>query len=976
MFFPEAEHVADALGKIKGKELIFEDQLSFDLGACSKIETGVISAPSHEEGIRSDFPYALKSIIGLLKQDANRHREMIFRLNSSRKQSISQELENIISELNNFKPTKPISPAQFENIIYALSDSLDGKGISVFFSRVAYFTTAELLLIHYLRSAHVIPESERNPYKEPGLTIHQLLSRSCPNLIKEKHNWLFAKQNNYSWYHMSADTFHEIDQILSHWEFREESISLFSLLYERYLDENGLRKYAHYTPPLIVRFIWDLISEHSKDTSFFRWMGQRRVPKLIFDPTMGSGNFLIEAARRMQIEIEEEKDPKKAFAELSEALGSGLFGCDIDVFAYYFSEMKLLWKLAWLMEKGETLNIPPHQKITLSLSVIHQNALRLYNHEQLDMIEAKEDPPLSLDIKFGIPSLEGHLKSISAKIKHTEKFDICVGCPPEQILKEQKDFMRELIQKVPYWRKHYEADLIYSSWFFILGLSKLREGGRLFYLTESYWPMENGASKLRKYILDHSKVLCLIDLGHIKIDEDTTPLPRYMTLLEKCSGKEERDNHKIKMIKVHPSDQKDEAASAAFILGKILAKAKTVDRPGKIYTDDEVDIYFSGIPQGELDENPWQQIYDSGFSQILKQILTFKTTLQYFCAIEENKEPEKEHLTLMTPELSAKNKFTLYEKRAEPGNFLTLTPKPIAKESLFYLMSLLNSPVINFWYANNGNRKSGRRLFDSSSLKMIPIRPVNFTQPIEESLKRDKLEQIKTALSKFDEKYLMAYLNLELTHGREEIVHDGIVLLQHEMIESERSLRHFDKFFKEPVSVPQIPPQIPEFHPEPEPLAFRKIYPMEQQCPLKDHPKIFIQKESSNIDLFCLTQFKYEAGIKNEGEHLTLISTDNSIIRIYAQKELLGFIESDLKTQIHNFWNEIEASIYMPKEETAFGAFKEEIISHCSRIKEKQLKILKILNDLIYKLYGFNIDDPDPVKARQAASQIQIIETA
>ncbi|MEK7791185.1 MAG: hypothetical protein AAB309_06130, partial [Deltaproteobacteria bacterium] len=107
---------------------------------------------------------------------------------------------------------------------------------------------------------------------------------------------------------------------------------------------------------------------------------------------------------------------------------------------------------------------------------------------------------------------------------------------------------------------------------------------------------------------------------------------------------------------------------------------------------------------------------------------------------------------------------------------------------------------------------------------MIPIRPINFTQPIEESFKRDKLEQIKTALSKFDEKYLMAYLNLELTPGREEIVHDGMVLLQSEIIESERSLRHFDKFFKEPVSVPQLP----ESHPSPEPLAFRKIYPTEQ----------------------------------------------------------------------------------------------------------------------------------------------------
>lgn len=977
MSYTEAEQVSEALGKAipnaiqKSDDLIFEDQLSFGLESYPKIETGEISTPTHEEGIRSDFPYALRSMIRLLKHDANRRREMILRLNPSRKQAIAQELENIISELNHFKPTNPISPAQFENMIYALSDSLDGKGVSVFFSRVAHFITAQLILIHYLRSTQLVPATERNPYKEPGLTIHQLLSRSCPNLIKEKHNWLFAKQNNYSWYRMSEETFQEVNQIFSHWEFKEESISLLSLLYECYLDENGLRKYAHYTPPLLVRFIWDLLSDHSKDPSFFRMLGQKRVPKLIFDPTMGSGNFLIEAAQRMQVEMEQEKDPKKAFLELSEAMTSGLFGCDIDIFAYMFSEMKLLWKLASLLSKGEGFDLLPHQKTALSLSVIHQNALKLYNHEQLAMIE-KEDPTLSLDTKFGIPSLEGHLKTIHSKIKHTEKFDLCIACPPEQILKEQKDFMRELIQKIPYWRKHYEADLIYSSWFFILGLSKLREGGKLFFLTETYWPTEGGASKLRKYILDHSKVLCLIDLGHLKIEEETIPLPRYMTLLEKCSSKEERDINKIKMIRVHPQT---ESCGAAFILGKILAKTKTVDRPGKIHTDEEIDIHFSGTPQGELDEKPWQTLYESGYGQILKQILSFKTTLQYFSSIDENKEPPAEHLALMTPDLSPKNSFTLYEKKTEPSNFLTLTPKPIAKESIYYLMALLNSPVVNFWYANNGNRKSGRRLFDTSSLKMIPIRPINFTQPIEESLKHEKLEQIKAALSKFDEKYLMAYLNLELIHGREEIVHDGIVLMQQEMIELERSLRHFDPLFKESVSRGVNLPSLSS----PQLFAFKKIYPMEQQCNLKEHKGLFIQKEPSSdagSNEFCLAQFKRESGIKNEGEHLTLLSNNNAMFRIYGEKGLLDSIEMDLKDQIHNFWNEIELAIYLPTDLNAFLSFKEEVISHCSRIKEKQLNILKICNDLIYKLYGFNLDDPDPAKGKEAASQIELMNAA
>ncbi|MBI2646193.1 MAG: hypothetical protein HYW85_04060, partial [Deltaproteobacteria bacterium] len=182
---------------------VFEDQLSLDLKSCQKIETGKIDAPSHQESIEKDFHYALKNLIELIHQDVDAQKEILLSLNPSRKKTIAQELENIISEVNDFKPLAPIQPEKLSELVYASFDSLQGRGLSVFCSRVAHFTTIRLMLVHYWKTIGLIQDLERNPYKDPNLTINQVLNKSCTNLIKEKHNWLFAKQNNYSWYKIS-----------------------------------------------------------------------------------------------------------------------------------------------------------------------------------------------------------------------------------------------------------------------------------------------------------------------------------------------------------------------------------------------------------------------------------------------------------------------------------------------------------------------------------------------------------------------------------------------------------------------------------------------------------------------------------------------------------------------------------------------------------------------------------------------------
>ena len=76
------------------------------------------------------------------------------------------------------------------------------------------------------------------------------------------------------------------------------------------------------------------------------------------------------------------------------------------------------------------------------------------------------------------------------------------------------------------------------------------------------------------------------------------------------------------------------------------------------------------------------------------QKLKVKTTLNYFCSMEENSAPPQDTLALMTPEVAPHNQFLPYEKKEEGGNFMALLPKPICKESPYYLLALLIQRLI------------------------------------------------------------------------------------------------------------------------------------------------------------------------------------------------------------------------------------------------------------------------------------------
>jgi hypothetical protein len=163
----------------------------------------------------------------------------------------------------------------------------------------------------------------------------------------------------------------------------------------------------------------------------------------------------------------------------------------------------------------------------------------------------------------------------------------------------------------------------YLYWFIILGLVKLREGGRLGFITTSYWPTADGATHLREFILENALILEIIDFGETRIFEGAPGQHNMVFVLEKCPSTspnaghldgmpnaaniERKQKHRIKIVKVKavpPAKRGDKRPPLARVIDHIsglMAKTK--------HSDTFVDIHLSAKPQGKLDEGPWDSFH-------------------------------------------------------------------------------------------------------------------------------------------------------------------------------------------------------------------------------------------------------------------------------------------------------------------------------------------------------------------------------
>jgi adenine-specific DNA-methyltransferase len=387
---------------------------------------------------------------------------------------------------------------------------------------------------------------------------------------------------------------------LSKINFAEINFDLIGDLYEHYLNEDERKdKGQYYTPHYIVEFILNRVG-------FYESIKGKIFNKTLLDPACGSGSFLVEAAIRIRnAGLNREAEAKRSIVD-------NLHGSELTAFASRLAELNLIIQILTLVKRIEN----EEERQTQSFRVCTADSLmKIFNHEEFPEIG---------HVTYDTSGFTSTFKDVFVNLMANKNdFDFVVGNPPYVGEKGHKEMFRPL-HNHPYWKNYYQGKSDYLYYFIILGLSKLSEGGKFAFITTQYWLTADGASTLRKYILENAKIIEIIDFKGIKLFPEAQGQENIVFVLEKCSLESERTNQKIRIIEFKSdwvnSDQKYIDSQNKVVTNydrwiELLTNPKQFElfaipdktdfKLGKDSRETIADVYYSGIVQGELDENAW-----------------------------------------------------------------------------------------------------------------------------------------------------------------------------------------------------------------------------------------------------------------------------------------------------------------------------------------------------------------------------------
>jgi type I restriction-modification system DNA methylase subunit len=573
----------------------------------------------------------LRHIVNILHNDIKQEKSELLSMAEVGKvsaESIAYEIENISSQISG-REIRDVDSEAFNQIMSAGEETSYGKGRDAFFRRVAYFAMTRLLLARVWEDIGFIEQSLYNGgfakwYENFNHEIRRVLHYAF-DLSADRYPWLFNVNNNYSWYEPSDDALIDSLYELSNFYLGKLDQDILGTIYEDYIEKvDKKNKGQYYTPREIVSLIWNRVG-YTNSKAFFWHIEGKRVPRFILDPAVGSGGFLVEAARRIRECADFDWNDIQDLQDIHQAILWCIFGSEISSFPYYLIQVNLLIQLTRVIRRILELGGMQPRKKPTPLGIVCRDSMELHNEEpqlfRQEVKEKKEEYQHEI-IHFTIAEEKIYEK---IKDKYAGKFSYVCANPPYVGEKGHKELFRQTLKLYPYWKDYYQGKMDYLHWFIILGLSKLRELGKLGFITSAYWPTADGASKLRNYILENAMINEMIFFEEVKIFEHAKGQHSLVFVLTKCSGKEhkeQRENNVVKIVRVKCKNQDLEGKTIRENLDFLTKHIqKYINRP--IYEDKFIKTFWSGVKQGELpkDGGAWNEIFiDRAFRKIVSKI--------------------------------------------------------------------------------------------------------------------------------------------------------------------------------------------------------------------------------------------------------------------------------------------------------------------------------------------------------------------
>jgi hypothetical protein len=255
--------------------------------------------------------------------------------------------------------------------------------------------------------------------------------------------------------------------------------------------------------------------------------------------------------------------------------------------------------------------------------------------------------------------------------------------------------------------------------------------------------------------------------------------------------------------------------------------------------------------------------------------------------------------------------YSSYSLYLERNAFLTLK-KSNTIENLKYILSILNSRLIGFWFEHKVSHRGQKYFLPKNVLGTIPIRRINFDDP----------QEVK--------------------------IHDHLVGLVDSIIEAKERLANYHRFFpgtrltrlQENESLPEIDDE-------------KVVKSLESSVlrTIRTHPQI--RYEPKVIDHFFLKGAK----LSEDAQNLTVVSKDRQTLALTAPYGVLVYLQKILPNYQGKEWSEIIDQILIPTEPGLADKKSAEVLSQVTSLRDKIKSLQQEIDSIVFDLYGLSREE-------------------
>lgn len=289
--------------------------------------------------------------------------------------------------------------------------------------------------------------------------------------------------------------------------------------------------------------------------------------QLLMDTGCGAGTFLVRGYKFIKY-----FHPELKHEEILERL----WGIEIAPFPAFLATMNLS-----LLDIKATENYP----------VILRN-----DFSEIKSTSAPKLIFLNASHLFDVKDVGGKIKSIKIPV-----FDSEVGNPPyiRQELIDNKTRWVNLVKNEYGLKKINQQSDLYV-YYLMHTAAFLKEGGRLGYVISSSWLDVSFGGGFQKFLLDHFKIIAIIDNQKMRSFE-TASINTVVLILEKCSDRNSRKENKVKFVRIYKEyDELIGKSNDPERIENLMKFVNSIEKTDKLTKND--DLMITVRTQKELEE--------------------------------------------------------------------------------------------------------------------------------------------------------------------------------------------------------------------------------------------------------------------------------------------------------------------------------------------------------------------------------------